>query len=143
MVQSNKKCIACGTKYTYCPDCSRADALKPTWYNEFCSESCKDLWLTLARYKMERLTKDEAKSAILELDLKPIESYSRFVQQDYAKVMAEEKKTRKAHKKVESVLEEAPIEIEQPEITIVDPIVQESEQPEVVESHEVVTIENE
>lgn len=91
----NHKCIACGTKYSYCPDCSRADALKPTWYNNFCSESCKDLWFTLTRYNMERLTKSEAKATILELDLKPIESYSQFVQRDYAKLMAEDKKIKR------------------------------------------------
>ena len=88
----NRKCIACGTKYSYCPDCSRADALKPAWYSDFCIESCKELWFTLTRYNMGRLTKSEAKSVILDLDLKPIESYSQFVQRDYAKVMAEEKK---------------------------------------------------
>lgn len=151
MVKS-RKCIACGTKYSYCPDCSRADSLKPTWYNDFCSESCKDLWFTLTRYNMDRITKSEAKSTILELDLKPIESYSQFVQRDYAKVMAEEKKHKRGKRVevqpvdeatdipkevVESTVEElVEIKIEQPE-TIVEPVAIEPE------SHEVVKKENE
>ena len=120
----NRKCLSCSTKYSYCPSCSRADALKPSWYNEFCSESCKDLWLTLTRYNMNRLTKVEAKSVISGLELKPIESYAQCVQRDYTKVMTEEKKPRKTHKKVEPI------------------ILTEIEQPEVAESHEVVLQEN-
>lgn len=128
MAQLNRKCTACGTKYSFCPDCSRADALKPSWYSEFCGESCKDLWLTLTRYNMNRITKSEAKSIISELDIKPIDSYVDCVKRDYAKIIAEEKKSKKAHKKNEPVVETAPIE---------------PAQPDVVESHEVVLQENE
>lgn len=146
-----RKCLCDGTKYSYCPDCSRADALKPTWYSEFCSETCKDLWLTLTRYNMNRLTKAEAKSIILDLDLKPIESYVSCVQRDYAKVMAEEKKSKRGKRAeiqpvddainiskevVESIVEEVEIKIEQP-ISVAEPV---AEEPE---SHEVVKQENE
>lgn len=145
----NRKCIACGTKYSYCPDCSRADALKSTWYSDFCSESCKDLWYTLTKYNMGRVTKDEAKSTILELDLKTIESYSQFVQLDYAKVMAEEKKSKRG-KRVEAQPIDEVADI--PKATIEKLIETKIEQPEEVAPvaieptvHEVVieTIENE
>lgn len=116
----NRKCLACSTKYSYCPSCSRADALAPSWKAEFCSESCKDLWLTATRYNMNRITKSEAKSIISELDLKPIESYVECVQRDLKNIMAEEKKLRRSHKKVEPIVEE--VQVEQ----------------EIVESHEVV-----
>ena len=128
MVKQNRKCLACSTKYSYCPTCSRSDVLKPSWYNDFCGESCKDLWFTLTKYNMNRVTKAEAKSTILDLDLKPIESYVQCVQRDYAKVMAEEKKARRTQRKIESVVETEPIH---------------PEQPEVAESHEVVKQENE
>lgn len=146
MVKSHK-CIACGTKYSYCPDCSRADALKPTWYNDFCDESCKDLWYTLTRYNMSLITKSEAKSAILELNLKPIESYSQFVQRDYAKVMAEEKKPKRGKRtEIKPIDDAMDVELE-----IVQSVVNESieiEQQVVAESaveaiHEVVKQENE
>ena len=131
----NRKCIACGIKYSYCPDCSRADALKPAWYTDFCNESYKDLWYTLTRYNMKRITKDEAKSVISELDLKPIEEYSKFVQRDYAKVMVEEKKPKRGKRIEIKPIDEA-MDVEQ---EIVKHVIE-----SVVEtSHEVVKQENE
>lgn len=128
MAQKNRKCLACGTKYSYCPDCSRADKLAPTWKAEFCSEPCMTLWTTLTKFGMSRLSKSEAKEIISALDLKSIESYVACVKRDYEKVMAEEKRSRRAYKPV----------IEQVETTVVEEV-----PAVVVESHEVVLQENE
>ena len=95
MAHQNKKCICCGKKYSYCPSCSRTDALQPSWKSEFCSESCMTLWTTLTKYNMEFLTKDEAKAIVSKLDLKPIDTYVSCVQRDYAKVMDDEKKLKR------------------------------------------------
>lgn len=95
MAKSNRTCIACKTKYSYCPSCSRADAIKPTWYSEFCSEACKDLWITLTKYNMSMLSKEEARAIILNLDLKPIVNYVDCVKRDYAKVTTEDKKPKR------------------------------------------------
>ena len=138
MARPNKKCICCSTRYSYCPSCSRADATKPSWYNEFCSETCMTLWYTLTKYNMNMLTKSDAKSTISKLDLNPIDSYASCIQRDYAKVMIDEKKPKRVQKKIEPVVEENLVEaiesvllpIEQPKITI-------------EESHEVVKKENE
>lgn len=119
----NRKCISCGEKYSYCPTCSRAAALEPSWKSEFCSETCMTLWTILTKYGMEFLSKDEAKEIISNLDLKPIGVYADCVQRDYAKVMAEEKKLRKAHKKIEPVVE-------------IEPVIEQL--IEITESHEVV-----
>lgn len=123
MAQLNKKCSCCSTKYSYCPDCSRADALKPSWYSDFCSETCKDLWLTATRFNMNRLAKSDARSIIAGLDLKPIDEYVECIKRDLKNIMAEEKKTRRTQKKIEPVVEAEPIKFEQ---------------QEVAESHEVV-----
>lgn len=109
MASKNRKCLSCGTKYSYCPSCSRVNALEPTWKSEFCSETCMTLWTTLTKYGMEFLTKDEAKAIISNIDLKPVSAYADCVQRDYAKVMAEEKKPRKIRKS-ESVAENERIE---------------------------------
>ena len=127
MASKNRKCLSCGTKYSYCPSCSRADALEPYWKSEFCSETCMTLWSTLTKYNMEFLTKDEAKAIVSDLNLKPMDTYVDCIKRDYAKIMEEEKKSRKFSKKIEPVVE-------------IEPIV---EQPEVAESHEVVLQENE
>ena len=151
MAYLNKKCLCDGTKFSYCPDCSRADALKPSWASEFCSESCMVLWTTLTKFGMNRLTKSEAKSIIVGLDLKPIESYAQCVQRDYAKVMAEEKKPKRGKRAeikvldeamdikpevVESIIEE-PVEIKIEQLFVAEQVAEE------LKSHEVVEQENE
>lgn len=128
---NNRKCTACGTKYSYCPSCSRADALKPAYFAEFCSESCATLWSILTKYNMELTTKDEAKEIISSLDLKPIDTYAACVQRDYAKVMAEERKSRK-FKKPDPVEIEPIIEPEEP-IVEPEPVDVQIEQPIVAE----------
>lgn len=133
MVSKNRKCLSCGTKYSYCPSCSRVDALDSVWKSEFCSETCMTLWSTLTKFSMSRITKNEAKSVISELDLNPIDTYVACVQRDYAKVMAEEKKFRKAYKKPEPIVE---IELEQ-QVMVSEPVAQE------VTVHEVVLEEKE
>lgn len=134
----NKRCLSCQTSYSYCPDCSRADKLAPSWKSQFCSEECMTLWMTLTRYNMGTHSKEEAKSIISSLDLKPIDTYAACVQRDYAKVMHEEKKFRKIPKKFEPIVE-IELNVEQ---EIAEPVIEES----VVEEstvHEVVITENE
>lgn len=129
MAQKNKQCLACRTAYSYCPSCSRADALAPSWKSEFCCETCKDVWDTLVKFNMNMLAKSEAKELISALDLKPIESYVACIQRDYAKIMIEEKKPKKVHKKFEPV------------VPVMEPVVIE-EPVEVVQEHEVVLTED-
>lgn len=127
----NRQCLSCATKYSYCPDCSRADKLAPTWKAQFCSEDCMTLWMTLTRYNMGTHSKSEAKEIISALDLKPIDVYVECVKRDYSKVMAEEKKSKRG-KRIEIKPIDEVMDIEQ---EIVESIVE--------ESHEVVLKENE
>ena len=129
MAKLNKTCLACRIKYNYCPSCSVADRIAPSWKSEFCSESCKDLWMALTRYNMSMLSKEEAKSIILELDLKPIDAYVDCVKRDYNIIMAEEKKP-KRNKRIEI----KPID----EFICLEPVVMNEVLPVVEESHEVV-----
>ena len=131
MAKLNKKCTGCGTKFSYCPDCSRADALKPSWASEFCSEPCATLWTTLTKFGMSMLSKSEAKSIISGLDLKPIDAYVACVQRDYHKVMAEDPKPKRSRR-----VEAKPID----EVFYIEPIVQ---QEAIEPVHEVVLQDNE
>ena len=96
----NKKCFCCSTRYSYCPDCSTADKLAPSWKATFCSEDCMTIWTTCTRYNMGRLTKPEAKSIISELSLKPISEYASCVQRDLAIILKEDPKP-KRNKRIE------------------------------------------
>lgn len=150
MVQ-NRKCFSCQTSYSYCPNCSGADRFAPSWRAEFCSETCKDLWVTLTKFGMSMLTKSEAKSIISELDLKPIDTYAQCVQRDYAKVMTVDKKPKRGKRvDIQPIDEKADIQTEIIESVIEKNIEIKTEQPiEVVEQlvtepeHEVVKQENE
>lgn len=95
MAQLNRKCICCSTRYSYCPSCSRADALLPSWYAEFCSEECMNLWTTATKYNMNRLTKSEAKDIISNIKLKPTSEYVACVQKDLENIFQEEKKSKR------------------------------------------------
>ena len=134
MASKNRKCISCSSHYSYCPSCSRVDALAPTWKSEFCSESCMTLWTTLTKYNMEFLTKEEAKDIVSKLELKPIDTYVDCVKRDYAKVMEEDPKPKRGKR-----IEVQPVDEVVPE-TVIDEVINAVIDEE---SHEVVTIENE
>lgn len=156
-IKNNKKCQACGTAYSYCPSCSRADALKPSYFSEFCCEDCKTLWSTATKFNMNKLTKAEAKSIISALELKPAEQYVACLQRDLQNIMAEEPKPKRGKRAALAILNEAIApeikeEIKFPE-PVVEPIIEVATVAEEVaiveeiheESHEVVneTEENE
>ena len=122
----NKQCLSCGTSFSYCPDCSRVDAIKPAWASQFCSEPCAILWATLAKFGMNRLTKSEAKEIISSLNLKPIDVYVDCVKRDYNKVFEPEKKFKRGKRAEMKILDE---------VMDIDPKVVNSI---VEESHEVV-----
>ena len=103
----NKQCLACRTKFSYCPDCSRVDKLKPAWASQFCSEPCATLWTTLTKFGMSMLDKSEAKHIILELDLKPIESYVPCVQRDFYRVMKSDKQPKRGKRSEMKIIDDA------------------------------------
>lgn len=138
MASNNRKCICCGTRYSYCPSCSNADRLAPSWKAEFCSEPCKDLWLTATRFNMGKLTKQEAQDIIKSLTLKPASEYATCVQRDLEVILKEDPKPKRNKRITMQPIDE----VAAVEPTIIEEIIIE-EQPEVAESHEVVTTENE
>ena len=108
MARRDRKCLCCGTKYSYCPTCS-VDKTKPTWMTEFCSESCKELFETATKYNLKKLTKDEAKEVIKTLELKEKSAYVECVQRDLENILAEEPAV-----KEETAEEELKVEEEKP-----------------------------
>lgn len=43
MAKNNKKCIVCGTEYSYCPSC-QADRKKPFWMTRCDKQECEDIF---------------------------------------------------------------------------------------------------
>lgn len=63
-----RKCILCGKEYTYCPSCPK-DAKKESWYAIFDNENCKNISKTLTDYNLNKISKVEARNALLACDL--------------------------------------------------------------------------
>lgn len=86
MARKNRKCASCGTTYSYCPSCSGADKLAPTWKSEFCSEICKDVWSTCTQYNLNLVTKEKAQEMLEQLDMNTPDSYVETIQRDIIKI---------------------------------------------------------
>lgn len=108
----NRKCVCCGTAYSYCPDCSNADKLAPSWKATFCSEDCMTIWTTCTKFNMGRLTKPEAKETISALNLKPTSEYAPCVQRDLAVILKEDPKPKRSKRVAAQPIDE-PTLIEQ------------------------------
>lgn len=67
-MKNNKICVFCNKEYHYCPTCGE-DFFKPTWYNNFCSEECKDIYKILLDVIASKMTKEDAKKVLVETKL--------------------------------------------------------------------------
>lgn len=88
MAKLNRKCIICGTHYSYCPHCSE-DANKPTWMAIFCGKNCKDIYTTLDDFRDGRMSKEDAQVVLNGLDLSPIEKLPKNFQEIFNEIMVE------------------------------------------------------
>ena len=55
-----RNCTVCGKQYKYCPKCSQYDNMEK-WHIEYCSEQCKNTYLTVNKYAFKHINKEEAK----------------------------------------------------------------------------------
>lgn len=86
MAKLNRKCIICGTRYSYCPHCSE-DANKPTWMAIFCGENCKDIYTTLDDFRDGRISREDAQTVLNGLDLSPIEKLPKNFQEIFNEII--------------------------------------------------------
>lgn len=69
----NKKCIICGTAYSYCPACG-ADRKKPSWYMIFDGDNCNNIYNIVTGYRDGKYTVKEANELLKECDLSKIDN---------------------------------------------------------------------
>lgn len=86
MAKLNRKCIICGTRYSYCPHCSE-DTNKPTWMAIFCGENCKDIYTTLDDFRDGRISREDAQTVLNGLDLSPIEKLPKNFQEIFNEII--------------------------------------------------------
>lgn len=116
MVENNKTCILCGTKYTYCNNCAEFDHL-PYWMICYCSRNCKDIFDTLSAYNMKQITKDKARDILSKCDLSNKHSFKESTLNCINSIM-EETVTKKSV--VKEIKHQATEKVEE----VIDPIVE-------------------
>lgn len=61
-------CKVCGEEYDYCPGCPK-HAGEPKWKISFDTENCKNIFDTLVKHSVGKITTKEARRALYKLDL--------------------------------------------------------------------------
>ena len=99
MARRQRECYLCGESYKYCNTCSQ-DKMKPSWMNEFHSESCKNIFEICTRYNMGLLTKEQAMAQLEKCDLSNKEEFKSYVQKDLENIFAKAEPAKKSHEVV-------------------------------------------
>ena len=89
MANNNRTCYLCGRAYSYCPNCE-ADRDKPSWYDMWCSETCKEINAILQNNNFGRLTDEAAAEKLSKIELPDIQIRENAVR--ISKLLAERKK---------------------------------------------------
>lgn len=73
MARANRICYMCNKSYHYCPTCAE-DRNKPSWYNMFCSEVCKDLNDILSENNFGRISNEDASELLKKICIPEIDN---------------------------------------------------------------------
>ena len=65
---NNRICLTCGKPYEYCGSCQSSLTL-PVWKNIFDTENCKTVFEIVSDYAQNVITKEVAKTKLLNCDL--------------------------------------------------------------------------
>jgi hypothetical protein len=111
-----RKCILCGKAYQYCPSCPK-DAKKETWYALFDNENCKNISKALTDYNLHKISKDEARSALLVCDLS-IQLNDHY-RNEINEIIAEPKPKRNKRKPIDDFADITPALVNEPTSEVV------------------------
>lgn len=78
MIQNNKTCILCKKVYTFCNRCEEYDHL-PRWMALYCSNNCKEIFMTATNYEYGEITKEQAKHRLSKCDLSDMNLFHKSV----------------------------------------------------------------
>ena len=58
-----RNCTVCGKQYRYCPKCQQYSNMEK-WHIEYCSEQCRNTYLTINKYAFKHIDKEMAKALL-------------------------------------------------------------------------------
>ena len=78
MPKNNRECICCGKQYRYCNTC--ADQItEPTWKTIYCSENCKNVFMTTTNYLAGDIDEEQARKNYEQCDLSGKENFKQRI----------------------------------------------------------------
>ena len=89
--EENATCIVCGKKYHLCIACERSKSSWKTWKSITDTENCYKIYQILTDYNFDKISKDEARSLLEELDLSEIDSFKESVKKQIKDIMKNKK----------------------------------------------------
>ena len=76
MARTNRVCKICGKGYYFCPNCNENLANpKPSWYNSFDSENCRDIFTILVDNFLKKDTNEISQKKLSACDLSGIKTF--------------------------------------------------------------------
>lgn len=70
-MRKERICIACGSKYEYCPVCNPQDKSKPAWMYAYDKESCMKLWKIMSAFSSGYATKEDVRRVVNRYNIIP------------------------------------------------------------------------
>lgn len=83
---ANRNCCLCNSVYDYCASCSK-HRNDPPWKSSFEDLNCRNIYATLLKYRDNKISKNEAKELLNNLDLVKKEYYSEYHQNMINEIM--------------------------------------------------------
>lgn len=87
--KENATCIICGKKYHLCISCERTKATWKKWKIITDSENCYNIYNVVNDYNFNKISKEEARNLLEQLDLKEVSTFNENVQELIKDIMAE------------------------------------------------------
>lgn len=95
----NATCIVCGKEYHLCISCERNKATWKKWKMITDSENCYEIYNILNDYNFNKISKEEARNLLKELDLTEAETFKAEVKKMIEEINVEEVVVKKTSKK--------------------------------------------
>ena len=86
-MKGDKICATCRCSYNFCPKCNK-DKDKPLWYFTFCSQNCHDIYKTISSFENGKISADEAKSQLDNLNLSNLDNFGESYKKSIDKIMS-------------------------------------------------------
>ena len=114
-VEENAVCIICGKPYHLCIACERTKSTWEQWKIIADTENCYKIYNVINDYRFNKISKDEARNLLKELDLNELDTFKESTKKVIKEILATKKgykpiKTKEIIEEVKEITEEVKVE---------------------------------